>query len=296
MKTQPTYPIYIPSRGRFENNHTAKLLLKDKTPFKLVVEPSEVDEYSSRYGAENILVLPCDNFKLVNARNWIKDHATAEGHKRHWQLDDNIRHFLRMYRATRINCNASIAMFSVEQFVDRYTNIAIAGMNYDMFAFPQGNLPPFNTNCHVYSCSLVSNEIPHRWRLVYNDDTDLCLQVLSSGLCTVLFNAFLCDKIATMKVRGGNTPIYQDDGRLKMSRMLERVWPGVVTTGRRFNRAQHIVKSAWRKFDTKLIRREDIDWNSMEQNEFGMKVKQIAEKIKHPAIQKLVDEASNING
>jgi hypothetical protein len=106
--------------------------------------------------------------------------------------------------------------------------------------------------------------MPYRWRLLYNDDTDLCLQVLSGGLCTVLFNAFLVQKLGTMVVPGGNTEdLYQNDGRLRMARALERVWPGVVTTDRRFQRPQHVVKDAWRKFDTPLVRRTDLDWDEV---------------------------------
>lgn len=39
---------------------------------------------------------------------------------------------------------------------------------------------------HVYSCTLILNSIEQRWRLLYNDDTDLCLQVLAAGWCTIL--------------------------------------------------------------------------------------------------------------
>ena len=68
---------------------------------------------------------------------------------------------------------------------------------------------------HVYSCTLVLNSIPHRWRGEYNEDTDICLQVLADGWCTILVNAYLAKKTHTMKTSGGNTDVlYQGDGRL----------------------------------------------------------------------------------
>jgi hypothetical protein len=39
---------------------------------------------------------PKDHSMLVTVRNWIKEHSILEGHKRHWQLDDNIKAFYRM--------------------------------------------------------------------------------------------------------------------------------------------------------------------------------------------------------
>ena len=120
----------------------------------------------------------------------------------------------------------------------------------------------------------------------YNEDTDLCLQVLSGGWCTVLMNAFLIDKMATMQMKGGNTDVlYKGDGRLVMAKSLERMWPGVVKTERRFNRPQHVIKNAWKGFDTELIRRKDIDWDNLKTNNYGMKLKQVTETVKSEELQ-----------
>jgi len=288
--TNPKYPVYIISKGRYENCLTAKMLIEDKVPFYLVVEPQEKNEYAQRYGSDRILVLPFSNLGLggIPARNWVKQHATESGVKRHWILDDNIRYVRRLHKGKRIICNAGKAFAITEEFTDRYENIAIAGLNYTFFAI--NVMPPFYLNVHVYSCLLILNEIPYNWRGRYNEDTDLCLQVLSGGWCTVLMNAFLCDKQATMTMKGGNTDVlYKEDGRLTMAKSLERVWPGVVTVDRRYQRPQHVVKGSWRKFDTQLIRRKDIDWDNLQTNNFGFKLKQVKE-IKSAAIKKLLDD------
>lgn len=248
----PLYPVYVPSKGRADTCWTADFLTRDGVPFFLVVEPQERDAYAARYGAGSVLALPWDNpGSVIPARNWIKDHATAAGAERHWQLDDNLLWIGRRWKGRKIQCNAGIALRACEEFVDRYENVAVAGLNYEMF-LPKGQAaPPFRLNSHVYSCSLVLNSIPHRWRGRYNEDTDLCLQVLADGWCTILFNAFYVWKKWTMQLKGGNTAaLYQGDGRLKMARSLERQWPGVVETRRRFQRPQHVVKDAWKRFDT----------------------------------------------
>ena len=269
------YPIYVISKGRFDQCLTADFLVADNVPFCLVVEPQERKQYAAKYGDDRIHVLPFSNLGQgsIPARNWVKDHATEQGYARHWILDDNIRQVKRWYKQRRIPCESGPAFCAIEDFIDRYENVALAGMNYSMFAYGSGKgKPPFHLNNHVYSCFLIDNNIPHRWRGRYNEDTDLCLQVLADGWCTVLVNAFLIEKMRTMTMTGGNTDeLYKDDGRLKMARSLERLWPNVVKTDRRFQRPQHVVRDRWEKFDTPLKRKAGVDLSKIKPNEYGLR-------------------------
>lgn len=284
-KVLPRYPVYIPSKGRADVCLTADCLARDGVPFYLVVEPQEAEAYAAKYGQDRLLILPFSNLGQgsIPARNWIKEHSTKSGFERHWQIDDNIHDFYRLYKGKRMYCEAGVGLAVTEDFVDRYENIAIAGLSYYMFGYATKGKgrPPFYLNVHVYSCVLTLNSIPHQWRGRYNEDTDMCLQVLSDGWCTVLMNAFLVGKMQTMKVKGGNTEeLYQGDGRLRMARELERNWPGVVSVGRRFERPQHDVKSKWQGFDTPLKLKPGIDLEALKKepvNEYGMKITQFQE-------------------
>lgn len=284
----PRYPIYVISKGRHDVCLTAKFLIEDKVDFRLVVEPQELDLYANHFPRENILTLPFSNLGLggIPARNWCWEHAKAAGHKRHWILDDNISQVRRLYKGLRVPCNSAYAFACIEDFTDQYENIGIAGMNY-MF-FVMDTVPhPFYLNCHVYSCLLIDNDLTLRWRGRYNEDTDLCLQVLAAGLCTVLVNSFMIAKMRTMTMKGGNSDqLYQGDGRLRMARSLERVWPHVVTVDRRYGRPQHVVREQWKKFDTPLIRRKDCPPVS-KHNERGMKLKAVKE-VKSSAVRALL--------
>jgi hypothetical protein len=286
------YPVYVISKGRADCCLTARFLTKDRVPFRLVVEPQERDAYAKEFGEEVLLVTPFSNLGQgsIPVRNWVKDHATAAGHERHWILDDNILGIWRRWNARKIPCEAGVAFRVVEDFADRYENVAIAGLNYYMFSVNKTKQPPFALNVHVYSCLLIQNSIPHRWRGRYNEDTDLCLQVLADGWCTVLFNAFLVWKMTTMTMKGGNTAeLYKGDGRLKMARSLERMWPGVVETKRRFGRPQHVIKKTWRHFDTQLKRKPGIDFAALAAapNEYGMKLNQVRD-LKSDTLRDLV--------
>lgn len=288
MKT-PKYPVYIISKGRSDVCLTAKLMTRDKVPFFLVVEPQEFDDYARFYPKEIILTLPFSNLGLgsIPARNWVWQHAKASGAERHWIWDDNISATLYWWKGRRVVCNANLAMTEIEKFTDRYENIAIAGMNYESFTFSATT--PFIRNCRVYSNLLIKNDLPFEWRGRYNEDTDLSLQVLVAGWTTVLFNAFMIRKMRTMTMKGGNTDqLYAGDGRLEMSRSLERQWPYVVETKRKFLRPQHHVRKAWQQFDTPLIRRKDIDWETIEKEETKMKLVQHSE-IKSDHLAKVVE-------
>lgn len=299
------YPVYIPSRGRHQDNRalTAKALARDGVGFRLVVEQDEADAYGELTHAlivdaaqrdvsldARVLVMPgSGDGSSVTARNWIKDHSVAEGHDRHWQLDDNLIEFRRLYRGRRIPCDAGAALEACEDFTDRYTNVAVSGLNYQMFVTRETRTP-FYLNVHVYSCTLADNRLPFRWRGRRNEDTDLCLQALSAGYCTILLNVFMANKLRTMAMKGGNTDtLYKEDGRLEMAQELERRWPGVVTVTRRFGRPQHVVD--WRRFKTPLQRRTDIDFEAMpKSDERDLSLRAVGE-VQSDALRQLHEES-----
>jgi hypothetical protein len=248
---RPRYPIYIPSKGRWQKDRalTVGVLQRERVPFRVVVEPPQADAYR-RLAGDSVLELPFADLGQgsIPARNWIRDHAEAEGHGRHWQLDDNIIEFRRLWRGRRIPCDLGIALRVVEDLTERYQNVGVSGLNYQMFV-PADTPVPFYRNVHVYSATLVNHAMPYRWRGRLNEDTDLCLQALVNGWATLLSNAFMANKLKTMAIGGGNTAeLYgagegETDtlGRYEMARSLESSWPGLVKTSRKFGRYQHSV-------------------------------------------------------
>lgn len=290
----PRFPVYVVSKGRANNGLTARFLARDGVPYRIVVEPQEADAYAAAFGSENVLTLPFSNLGMGSfpARNWIWEHAVESGAEWHWILDDNIGEVRRLYGGERIPCDSGPAFRAVEEFVTRYANVGVAGMNYQMFVTPTA--PPYRTNVHVYSCLLIRNDIPHRWRLRYNEDTDLCLQVLDDGLTTILVNTFMVDKKRTMTMKGGNSDeLYADDGRLRMARTLEKAWPDVVSVGWRWGRPQHVVD--WSRFITPLELRNDVDLETLPPvDEYGLDLVEI-KPVKSPKLRRLLDRQAAVS-
>lgn len=272
----PNYPIYIPSKGRWETRFTVKSLEDIQVPYRVVIEKEEYDQYASVINPENILVLPFSNRGLIASRCWIMEHSIAEGHKRHWQFDDNVRGFYRKINGKNIKVTDGTILKLAEDYTDRYVNVAYSGLNYAYF--PATQKKPVLVNTRVYSMTLVNNAIPFRWRSVYNDDTDVCLRALKAGWCTLLFCAFVGGKCATMTVKGGNTEqLYVlnngKDGRLLMAEALQKLHPDVTKVRRRFGRWQHVVN--YRSFQkNKLLLKNEVSKTNTT-NDYGMKLQYV---------------------
>ena len=269
----PRYPIYIISKGRWKLRLTSKALDRANVPYRIVIEPQEYDQYAAVIDIDKILVLPFSNLGQgsIPARNWVWDHAIDAGFSYHWILDDNIRDFYRLNRNIKYRITSGTIFYAAEDFITRYQNVGLAGFQYEMFAPRKFKHPPFVLNTRIYSCILINHALPYRWRGLYNEDTDLSLRVLKRGWCTILFYAFLADKVATMRMKGGNTDeLYQNEGRWRMAMSLKQQHPDVVKVVKKWGRWQHQVD--YRPFKkNKLIRRSDLD-ASKDVNEYGMKL------------------------
>ena len=280
----PKYPIYIVSKNRSDTRFTSKALEKMNVPYHIIIEASDQDKYSAVIDKQKILILPekyldeYDTFDDLGrtkstgpgaARNFAWDHSVKRGAERHWVMDDNIVGFMRWNNNLQLYVVTGAYFRAMEDFVDRYKNVAMAGPNYFMFAARKTKAPPFITNTRIYSCNLVKNNLPYRWRGRYNEDTDLSLRMLKDGWCTIQFNAFLQHKITTQAVKGGNTAdFYQKEGTLPKSKMQVDMHPDVSKLVWKFNRWHHHVD--YRPFKkNKLIKKDNIIIPK-EPNNYGM--------------------------
>jgi hypothetical protein len=270
----PRYPVYIISKGRAESRKTARALEATSVPFRIVVEPQEYDQYAAVIDPSLILKLPFSNLGQgsIPARNWVWEHSVEEGATSHWILDDNIDGFFRLNRNLKTPVADGTIFRVAEIFADRYENVGEAGFNYFMFASRKTRMPAYYLNTRVYSCILLRNSLPFRWRGRYNEDTDLSLRILKSGLCTVLFNAFLALKSQTMTMSGGNTDeLYRQDeafdGRKEMAESLVEQHPDVASVSWKWNRWQHHVD--YSGFRQQLRRKPGLEIHNGINN-FGM--------------------------
>lgn len=249
------HPIYIVSKGRPDTCMMAQYFRKENIEFKVAVEPQEVALYEQHIPKKNILELEFSNLGVGSypARNACWEDSIKRGAEKHFLFDDNIYRFIKMEKGLRRKSASPIgleSLYVLQAFMERYQNLPLAGYNYSYFAGTWTN-KPFYLNSHVYSGMLIQNDMPYRWRLKYNEDVDLNLQVLHDKKCTVLLNMYLIQKVSTVvKMKGGNqSELYKNNNPLKKqlkTKTLEQVWPQYVKSTIRFGRPHHQV--SWTKF------------------------------------------------
>lgn len=286
--TFPKHPMYVVSKGRSMYMLTSRALTTMGVPHFVVVEPHEGEAYRAAVErlrlTANVIELDMDckaTYELCDdlghtrstgpgpARNFAWQHSVQHGAGWHWVMDDNIGAFYRLHENRRIKCVSPAPFRAMEDFCKRYMNVAMAGPNYTFFAPSSQKRPPFIKNTRIYSCNLIRNDVPFRWRGRYNEDTILSLDMLKAGWCTIQFNAFLQAKSATQRLKGGNTEEfyhregtvgqgrYAENGTTAKSQMLVRVHPDVARLAWRYGRVHHHVD--YRRFrERRLILRKSI--------------------------------------
>ena len=252
------FPVFIPTKGRYKRPYTIRALEDLGIFYYAVVEPHEYDLYKEIVNNGEILITPHKDKGLTVTRNWIWDYAqNSLKAEWFWTFDDNIRGFVALNNNIKYRILTNNFLYMIEDFIMRYSNILIGGMNYDYFVPRKNHVPPFIFNTRVYSNMFIKAGCGYRNVTFYNDDTDLCLRILKDGYCTILFNAFLAKKISTQIVAGGMTDYYKKTNkRLEFARELQVAHPDVTKVVWKYNRWHHSID--YRKFrGNRPIRKED---------------------------------------
>lgn len=269
MSDMSRFPIYIPSKGRADSRLTVKALERMNIDYRIIVEENDYDNYRKHIDKKHILVLEksfqenydtCDSYGLERppgsgpARNFAWEHSIDRGYTHHWIIDDNIRGFYYFTDEKKYYVLSYKFFWWMEEFILRYKNVVMGGPHYNMFVQRKVKTYPFNINTRIFSCNLIRNDLPFRWRGRYNEDVILSLDILSSGLCTILFNAFLQEKVATQRMKGGNTDTLYKEGTFEKSKMICEVYPQYAKMKTCWGRCHHYID--YKVFKQPLIKDE----------------------------------------
>ena len=280
------YPIFIPSKGRADTIMTMKAFDNIGVKYSVVVEPQQYEDYAKVIKDNEIIITPHVDKGLCVTRNFIWDYAESQGYEKFWTFDDNILDFYRLNKNQKIKLSDGTFLRIIEDFIDRYENVPLAGMNYDFFCKQNQKLPPYYLNTRVYSNMLINTFVKDskgnkiRNELFYNDDTDLCLRIMKQGYCIFQINAFLIGKAQTMTIKGGMTDYYKSkecDGRLKFAEELQKAHSDVVEVTWKFGRWHHQVD--YRAFQFNKLKKKENLIIKDQINNYGLFLKQVSEVI-----------------
>jgi hypothetical protein len=251
------YSIYIPSKGRYKKSLTADMLLAANAPFKLVVEPQDAKNYIAKFGKDKVIVMKENDMGVAYVRNFIKEYSIKNKENFHWQIDDDMRGFLRRIDDKNIKSEPIPILKEVESFVNQYRNIGAACLCSSVFAFSETY--DITVNKMVYGCVLINNKLDISWKPHTSEDVDYSLKVLLKEFCTVKFNRLLQDTVSTESMKGGCTEIeYANGGRLRMALQLESDYSGgIFVVDKETGRVKP--STIWNRFKHKLKRIDEED-------------------------------------
>lgn len=139
-------------------------------------------------------------------------------------MDDDIKKFMIRQEDKNLKVSPVESVTSLERIFDSYKNLGMIAHRYCSFAFSQKDELSFNQN--PCSSILVHNKVDAQWNFGTVDDADFALQVLTSGLSTVIANRHLIDTVPHNKQAGGLTDKPNHHGRHARFLQLVKDWPG----------------------------------------------------------------------
>lgn len=290
------YPIFVISYNRAINHKTSKKLAEFGVNHYLVLHKEQIEEYKKYFTeamkAHTIIIAFDDEYKLKyetcdaiphivkNAgsgaeRNFAWDYAkNVLKTKAHWLMDDNMGFYYiagknsngKSYIRKPCTKEKFIQLFhKAEDFYNRYENLLMIELTQNDFSFEISKLT-YSLNTRCFSCNLICNDMPLRWRGRYNEDVILSYDIMTAGYCIASYKAGIRKaKESTRNAKGGNhatkkgdmESIYQDGLNYKYSseaktNLLLKVYPQYFEKIIKYGRIHH--KYLKHNFKQKLIK------------------------------------------
>lgn len=201
-QTVQKYTVYIPSKGRPDQNTTYDICKEENIPCKVVVEPQDFEQYAQNIETDDILVLDKNDQGVQYARTWIKRYSIQANEEYHWQFDDDMRSFTMRVDNKNKKVSVRHAISIIEQVATLFENFAVGGMTSSAFAFSKP--APVKTNQLGYGCTFINNGFDQEWRDKTVEDWDYTLRALEAGMCTLSFSHINFQTPSSGTNKGGN--------------------------------------------------------------------------------------------
>lgn len=287
VKIENRYPIYVLSLGRYSDvsfpKGTCMTLEEMGLEYTLVLMTHEVPKYVEtlqKYNCQNCMNIIHleDNQGLGGTpqRNLAWDDAKKRGYEKHWILDDNIDGYYWFNQRKQIQIKSGVVFRNIEDVVDNIKEkIGLAAHNYRYDARDTELRPPIIVNGKTFSSILVNHTLLDmcniKWRLKYNEDIDLGLQTLTTGLMTLGFDTFVSNKMPSLKNKeGGNREIYSNYKKEGFTKKLECLM-------KQWRHLEGLVKPSTKKLNKEEERdHHNVDWDRFKpQDNNGKIIRQV---------------------
>ncbi|MDR1112784.1 MAG: hypothetical protein LBL18_03365 [Bacteroidales bacterium] len=217
-------PIFIPTKGRVNNQKTAELLQKTGIEYKLVVEPQE----KHLYKGHNIVVLPENDKGLAYSRN----HILSLNRGLFGMFDDDVRDFGIVENKRCKSVPEKLIDFI--GLCEKHKGFATYCPNYRQYACSARK--SYSVNIQSEVISVIDASLTGNARYdgdVFPDDRDFFLQLIVHGRKTVCFGKywFSCPHVG--KSNGGLHNMYMSGECEQGIMKLKQKWGEFIKVSRR---------------------------------------------------------------
>lgn len=286
------YPIFVISYNRAKNHITSRKLADFGVHHYLILHKEQIQEYKKHFSSQmerytHILEFDdsyklkyetCDNIphSVKNAgsgaeRNFAWDYSIKLGAKAHWLMDDNMN--FRYIAGINKENNSYVRrvctgekfrelFHKAEIFFNKYENLLMIELAQNDFTIGI-NKKCYRLNTRCFSCNLISNIMPIRWRGRYNEDVILSFDIMTAGYCIASYiGGVLKAKESTRCARGGNhatneldkNSLYDDSVQYRNSsidktNLLLQVYPKYFKKVIKYGRVHHTYNKSIIKAD-----------------------------------------------
>lgn len=220
-------PVYVPSKGRSGHSATLSSLSEEGVQdVWIVTPPGETQKYEDTYRVECVggwQVIPQAGDGIWGARQTALQHARAEG-TRFWMLDDDITGAFWREGSKLKRTRLSTVMHAMDEKAATVV-VAMYGPNFRHRAWTG---PPAEWDVHLRNFVNVDPAVTADYWDNVKEDLDFVLQLLTSGLHTVRFNAWAFESPRMGTTEGGCWDDYAGGALDEATLALRDKWPGLV--------------------------------------------------------------------
>ena len=180
-------PIWIPSRGRAGNAATTiRRMIREGLEPNVLVPQDEHDAYYAAFG-DSIKIWPTQVKGIGLKRQWILRLMRTSGIRRFWMIDDDISNIAHrdLPGAPFIQTTWSASLSGMEQALPFMSAHGLAGPAPRQYAYTK--MVQSEDDQRIGFVVLVRTDGPWNYWPFLHEDTDLNIQVLTSGWHTRLF-------------------------------------------------------------------------------------------------------------
>lgn len=220
MENYQNIKIFIPTKGRLNNEKTYELLIKLGLKPIIVVEPQEYGNAVEM--GYNCLMLDKNNQGITYARNFILDYCRNNHIEYACMMDDDIYSFVRIVNNKRVKDSDDCFLEALEFFMNEKK---CGTMQYHQFGVFANNYVSYNKNIEV----IFFLYIPDLDGVYFEEDTiedrDFSLDIVLNHGCTSFRLEQLCFCVPSIGTnKGGIESDTRAQKQIYWSNKMLRKW------------------------------------------------------------------------